>query len=209
MADGTGSEERLLERGDLIDLMANGWSADGTHLLFTEVSSAAKVVATIGQIAFERPTDVQLLLNNGSNNARRPFHQTETGWPTTPTCPVRPRFMSSGIRSLGIEYRSRRAAVVLPYGRRTAGNCSFSTPDGRQMFAVPVQSGTTFVAGRPKVLFDFTMIPNAAGNRPFDIAPDGRFFIIRDDPDAGVFAAPNLIFVQNWFEELKRLVPRN
>ena len=53
-ADGTGRDERLLTRGnDLIDVMANGWSADGSHLL-----------------ALERPSDVRVLLNTGSNNGR-------------------------------------------------------------------------------------------------------------------------------------------
>ena len=37
-ADGTGRDERLLARAkDLLDLRANGWSADGRQLLFTEV----------------------------------------------------------------------------------------------------------------------------------------------------------------------------
>ena len=57
LADGTGVDERLLARAnDLIDLTANGWSADGTTLLFTEVSSSAQVRGTIGQIALERPS---------------------------------------------------------------------------------------------------------------------------------------------------------
>jgi hypothetical protein len=42
--------------------------------------------------------------------------------------------------------------------------------------------------------------------RPYDVAPDGRFIIIRA-PESETAGAPNLILVQNWFEELKRLVP--
>ena len=42
------------------------------------------------------------------------------------------------------------------------------------------------------------------------MAPDGRFFMIRGDPaEDGAGTPSNLIVVQNWFEELKRLVPRN
>ena len=83
----------------------------------------------------------------------------------------------------------------------------FFTLDGRQIFTVPVQSGTTLVAGRPQVLFEFAM---AAPGVPYDIAPDGRFFIIRSaEADADGGTAPNLIVVQHWFEELKRLVPVN
>ena len=46
--------------------------------------------------------------------------------------------------------------------------------------------------------------------RPYDIAGDGRFVIIKGAwANVGADPAPNLIVVQNWFEELKRLVPRN
>ena len=40
----------------------------------------------------------------------------------------------------------------------------------------------------------------------YDIHPDGqRFLMIRDDP--GTSARPQIVLVQNWFDELKRLVP--
>jgi hypothetical protein len=75
------------------------------------------------------------------------------------------------------------------------------------MLAVPVQSGTTLATGRPQVLFEFPMVASLSF-RPYDIAPDGRFLIIRSEqPEAGGGTAPNLIVVQNWSEELKRLVP--
>ena len=77
------------------------------------------------------------------------------------------------------------------------------------MFAVPVQSGTTLVVGRPQVLFEFAMAVTLSG-RPYDIAPDGRFLIIRSgDAEAGDAPRSNMIVVQNWHEELKRLVPAN
>ena len=82
----------------------------------------------------------------------------------------------------------------------------FSTPDHRQILAVPMQSGTTLVAGRPQVLFKFAMVDILSG-RPYDVAPDGRFLIIPSgQTEAGGGTASNLIVVQNWFEELKRPV---
>ena len=54
------------------------------------------------------------------------------------------------------------------------------------------------------------MLVQGAGNRPYDLAPDGRFFVIRSgQADVGSGTASNMILVQNWFEELKRLVPVN
>jgi hypothetical protein len=44
----------------------------------------------------------------------------------------------------------------------------------------------------------------------YDLAPDGRFLIIRSgQAEAGVGTEPQIVVVQNWFEELKRLVPVN
>ena len=54
------------------------------------------------------------------------------------------------------------------------------------------------------------MLRQTAGNRPYDIAPDGRFLIIRSgQSEAAGDTASDMIVVQNWFEELKRLVPTN
>ncbi len=78
------------------------------------------------------------------------------------------------------------------------------------MLAVPVQSGTTLVAGRPQELFQGAIRPLVQGVHPYDITPDGRFLIVRSaEANAGIAEAPNLFVVQNWFEELKRLVPLN
>jgi hypothetical protein len=75
---------------------------------------------------------------------------------------------------------------------------------------VPVQAGESVVAGRPDMLFEFAMPTAGAGARPYDVAPDGRFVMIRSgETDAGGAAASTLILIQNWFEELKRLVPTN
>jgi hypothetical protein len=47
------------------------------------------------------------------------------------------------------------------------------------------------------------------GNEPYDVLPDGRVVaIVRSDPESAGSAAPGLMLVQNWTEELKRLVPR-
>ncbi len=95
-----------------------------------------------------------------------------------------------------------------PVWSRNGRELVFSS--SRQMLAVPVQPGTTLVAGRPQVLFEFAMAPVVGGTRPWDLAPDGRFVIIRSgQADADGSTSSNLILVQNWFEELKRLVPVN
>ena len=84
----------------------------------------------------------------------------------------------------------------------------FSSLDARRMLAVPVQPGAQIVSGRAQVLFEFAIAPILGGARPYDIAPDGRFLIIRSgQEEVAEGLAPQIVVVQNWFEELKRLVP--
>ncbi len=45
-----------------VDLRANGWSADGRQLLFTEVPPSSQ--CAIGQIAIERPSDANVLVKS-------------------------------------------------------------------------------------------------------------------------------------------------
>ena len=74
------------------------------------------------------------------------------------------------------------------------------------LMSVPVQSGSTFIAGQPTVVLK---IP-AGASEAYDVAPDGRFLIhfqrsMRADEEA---PRQEIIIVQNWFEELKARVPK-
>ncbi len=75
------------------------------------------------------------------------------------------------------------------------------------MMAVPVDLSTSreaFSAGRPTLLFSDPYYVVQAG-RSYDVARDGRFLMIKNTtPQA---AAPQLVVILNWLEELKRLVP--
>lgn len=67
----------------------------------------------------------------------------------------------------------------MPVWSRDGRELHFVTIARRQMLAVPVQTGTTLVAGRPEVLFDAGVQPPGGGRQSYDLAPDGRFFLIR------------------------------
>jgi hypothetical protein len=80
--------------------------------------------------------------------------------------------------------------------------------DSRQIFATSVQSGPTLVAGRPKLLFEPAGFLIYGSGRPYDIASDRRFLIIRSERmEPGCGTALNMIVVQTRFEELERRVP--
>ncbi|HEX2344785.1 MAG TPA: protein kinase [Vicinamibacterales bacterium] len=201
-ADGTGSDERLLTRAKhLTSLRANGWSADGRHLLFVEVSATS----AIGEIAIERPSDVRVLVKGDSPSAVSPnghwmaYQSNESG---------RTEIYVERYPELGSRQPISTSGGRLPLWSPNGRELFFSSLDARQMMVVPVQYGKTLVAGPPQVLFKFAMLPILAGSRPYDIAPDGRFLIIpTGQAEVAGSMAPEIVVVQNWFEELKRLVP--
>ncbi len=67
-----------------------------------------------------------------------------------------------------------------------------------QLMAVPVPPGPTFAPGDPHPLFSLAGF-RAARNRPqYDVAPDGRFVMIREPATVG-----SLVYAEHWFDELK------
>ena len=64
-------------------------------------------------------------------------------------------------------------------------------------------------AAAPRELFEGPFVAQTAGNPNYDVFRDGkRFVMIQRRTESAAAEAP-LVIVQNWFEELKRLVPTN
>jgi hypothetical protein len=73
--------------------------------------------------------------------------------------------------------------------------------------SVKITTAPEFVAGTPQVVFESPDLLTAWG-RSYDVAPDGQRFLLTLSKEAPANPAPaQMIFVQHWFEELKRLVP--
>ena len=89
-------------------------------------------------------------------------------------------------------------------------------PDGRELFyvndrgelmKVRVETELSFEPGNAELLLpgSYYVSPTTTA-RSYDIFPDGaRFLMVKDAPDQRSTA--DIILVQNWFQELERLVP--
>ena len=96
---------------------------------------------------------------------------------------------------------------------RESGAFPVWSPDGRELFyprvsdqalmAVQVETDSTFSHGNPELRFDGEEFFGGTGARPFDIAPDGRFLAIRQQTSDSSL----VVVVENWLDELQRLVP--
>ena len=105
---------------------------------------------------------------------------------------------------------------------RDGGSKPVWGPDSRELFYItsdapdaPVtmmiavnDTDPTFSPGNSVPLFSGPYLPSNRGrHHVFDISPDGqRFLMIKQDTTS---ESPPIIVVQNWTEELKRLVPTN
>jgi len=81
------------------------------------------------------------------------------------------------------------------------------------LMSVPVERSAAWSAGTPTKLLSgrFFFVNQGVGEgRTYDVSPDGQRFLMIKESRADAVAAPqNLIFVEHFDEELKRLVPTN
>ena len=85
--------------------------------------------------------------------------------------------------------------------------------DGQQMMAVAVQATNSLEVGTTTPLFEdnYTRTGPASG-RLYDVSEDGQLFLMLKPTDVATaddesVPTPQINIVQNWHEELKRLVP--
>jgi Tol biopolymer transport system component len=94
------------------------------------------------------------------------------------------------------------------------------SPDGRELFyignegaiEVPLDTKSTFNAGKPRLLFQGLYVSGYGESPPWDISPNGKRFLMIKLPQATGEASTERIprkinIVLNWLEELKERVP--
>ena len=83
--------------------------------------------------------------------------------------------------------------------------------NGDKMMVVSLRTEPTFKAETPTVLFEGSYSYGRFDVAPqYDVSSDGQQFVmVKQSSDAGERPLTQIIVVQNWFEELKRLVPTN
>jgi serine/threonine-protein kinase len=100
---------------------------------------------------------------------------------------------------------------VTPLWSRSGGELFFRSLDGAVMRVAFEGGGTAWKAGPPVELFpggSFFIPDFAIFGRTFDVSPDGqRFLMIKTETTAGDEERAEIVIVQNFFEQLRRLLP--
>ena len=87
---------------------------------------------------------------------------------------------------------------------RRAGDPGIHAPKPR---VVSVETEPTFTPGNPEALFNGPYrVGSALRPRPWDVAQDGRFLMIKEHAFAEK-TDPHIVVVEHWFSELERLLP--
>ena len=98
-----------------------------------------------------------------------------------------------------------------PVWARSGDELFYVAPDGT-IQGVRVDGASTWRSSTPTTVVqgDYVLPAEALRGRTFDIAPDGRRFLMIKAGGGDAARDPNrLIVVEHWFEELQRLVPSN
>jgi serine/threonine protein kinase len=100
----------------------------------------------------------------------------------------------------------------------SGGESPMWSRDGRELFyrngsavmAVPIDTKSTFSAGKPKMLFQGNYVTGYGESPAWDISPDGKLFLMIKSPQAtpsSAGASRRINIVLNWIDELKQRVP--
>ena len=200
-ADGTGPMHRLTE--DEISQWPLAWSADGRTM-------AVVVQVTPGG---QGPFDIHLLSPDGEEQTSRPLFDS-------PASEGQPDLSPDG---RWIAYRSDESGRDEVYVQRfpeLGGRIKISTDggtsprwsadgaelyyrNGSAMMAVTVgNTDASLDVGLPGLLFDGPYLNDSGRN--YDIAPDGRFLMVRLADDANL---TQVHVVVNWLAELQAVLP--
>ena len=198
LADGGGGVERLTTVDN--QTAPASFSPDGQLLAFVEDSPAGRAIRVLNLADHEAETFLQ------------------TGYEETA-----PKFSRDGNWMVYTSTESgRREVYVQPYpgpgGKwqisSDGGQEPVWNPQGGELFyrsgnrimAVAVDTDSGFTAGTPQMLFEGPYLPTAASLPYYGVSPNGQRFLMLE-PVVSQTGATQIIVVQNWHEELKRLVP--
>ena len=201
-ADGTGVAEQLTESPSV--QRPSAVVADGTRALFTE--GADVMMLTLGSGRLVQPVvETAQAEQNGviSPDGRWIAYESNDSGPSQIF--VRPfPAATAGKTQVSTSGGSH------PLWARSGRELFYLAPDGALM-SVSVEPRAAWSAGTPTTAIEkaYFRVGGTSGARTYDVAPDGqRFLMIKPAAGPGPpAAAASIVVVQNWIEELKRLVP--
>jgi serine/threonine-protein kinase len=196
-ADGSATEpDRVLAHQNLAG--PRDWSPDGAFILFAEMR--------------------HLHLLNWTDGKTRPWLQTRFAEADGRFSPHRGQWLAytsdqSGTEEVWVRpFPGPGAPVPVSSG---GGHDPVWSRDGKEVFylngpkilSARVIPGATFRVDPPRVLFERGSYGSPIAGRVYDVAPDGRFVMIENEPNDNTTPA-SIVVIRNWQETLGALEKR-
>jgi serine/threonine-protein kinase len=199
-ADGTGQVERLRTSPNFH--LPSSFSPDGKSLVFYEREGSSPY--DIGVLSMEGERTSKPLLQNEFDEMR-PAISRDGSWIA---------YMSNeaGRGEIYVrpfpnvedaKWQISSDGGISPFWAANGEELFYS--NGEAMMVVKIETESSFRHGRPQVLFSGSYV--FAGARNYDISPDGKRFLMIKEAEQTGETGTELIVVENWFSEIKRLVP--
>jgi Tol biopolymer transport system component len=212
-AVGTGTAEQLIQ--GTVAQFPSSVTPDGTALIFRAETPPAKVGTRPG-------SDLVLLPLDGEHRTR-PLVATPFDELNAEVSPDGHWLAYESNESGRLEIYVRPFPNVDVDKRQVSSNRGTQplwARNGQELFyesmgrlmRVPVKTGATFERGTPEKVFDWPYLSREPGQglgRMYDVSADGQQFLMIKESSGADEHPPTarIILVQNWSEELKRLVP--
>jgi len=207
MADGSAAPEHLFGTEGIVGDYPTAVTPDGMHVIFSRLITGAH--REILQLSLQGDPTPEMLLQGEFNRGNAEV-SPDGRWLVY-------RSNQSGEMEVYVQpYPGPGPVVPVSIGGGTSVTWS---PDGSEliyrlddrMMVVPVEAvGETVRIGRPTELFSGAYVAVAlGGTRQYHVAPDGRFLMLKEvaSQSPGDVLPPQVVLIQNWFEELRERVP--
>jgi serine/threonine-protein kinase len=203
-ADGTGQVEQLTTGKHHHDPAS--WSPDGGTIAFSELRPGTQSDLWLLHLEGERRSELFL---RTEFDEREPMISSDGRWLAyASNASGRYEIYVQPFPEGGRRHLVSRDGGLEPLWSRDGRELFFRS--GEKVMTVAIEAGDEFSAGDPKPLFEgtygFEFLRTSLGSPNYDVGPDGRFLMVRPEPDAPL---RQIAVVLDWTRELEELVPRN
>ena len=201
-ANGTGAVDRLAT--GLNAPRPYAWSGDRKGLIFDQAGGNSDLL----MLPLEGERKLERVIAN-EHDTTRPAVSPDGRWIAyrSTESPPGQIYVQPFPNVSGGRWQISRSGGIAPVWSRDSRELFYDS--GNALMVVPIDTKASFSPGTPRVLFQGAYFYGAGfGGRAWDIAPDGRFLMLKEGVSTTSAGAAQIIVVLNWFEELKRRVSK-
>ena len=204
-ADGTGGAEMLITDDDALDLTAYSWGSNNTLV----VGRRGNNQGDLALLSMEDEPALELLLESEFNENHAAVSPNGNWIAYASNRSGRYEIYVERFPDFGDRKTISTAGGQQPRWSIDGRELFYLGPQANRLMVVAVTTETGLRVGTPETLVEDQFFV-FRGRSAYDVAPDGRFVMIRRGAETSENdATPQITVVLNWFEELKRLVPTN